>query len=100
MSWASVASEARVIPKIRVNMNICLQDCFTPGTIYKKSFDDPNIAYKLCDDTEELINAPVCWLWDYLFRSGMGGCYLSLSGGISVTFDNFYHVVFDNFRLR
>ena len=25
---------------------------------------------------------PACWLWDYLRRSGQGGFFLPLSGGI------------------
>jgi NAD+ synthase (glutamine-hydrolysing) len=25
---------------------------------------------------------PACWLWDYLRRSGQGGYFLPLSGGI------------------
>jgi NAD+ synthase (glutamine-hydrolysing) len=30
---------------------------------------------------EEMCNAPVCWLWDYLRRSGASGFFLALSGG-------------------
>ena len=31
---------------------------------------------------EEISLGPACWLWDYLRRSGMGGFFLPLSGGI------------------
>lgn len=28
---------------------------------------------------------PACWLWDYLRRSGQGGFFLPLSGGVDST---------------
>ncbi|KAJ8294009.1 Glutamine-dependent NAD(+) synthetase [Rhodotorula toruloides] len=31
---------------------------------------------------EEVAYGPACWLWDYLRRSGMGGYFVPLSGGI------------------
>lgn len=31
---------------------------------------------------EEILLGPACWLWDYLRRSGQGGYFLALSGGI------------------
>ncbi|KAG5669163.1 hypothetical protein PVAND_017058 [Polypedilum vanderplanki] len=31
---------------------------------------------------EEIAMGPACWLWDYLRRSGQGGYFLPLSGGI------------------
>ncbi|XKL66570.1 hypothetical protein PGB90_009990 [Kerria lacca] len=31
---------------------------------------------------EEIALGPACWLWDYLRRSGQGGFFLPLSGGI------------------
>lgn len=31
---------------------------------------------------EEISLAPACWLWDYLRRSGQGGFFLALSGGV------------------
>lgn len=31
---------------------------------------------------EEIAEGPACWLWDYLRRSGQGGFFLPLSGGI------------------
>ncbi|XP_066154343.1 glutamine-dependent NAD(+) synthetase [Euwallacea fornicatus] len=31
---------------------------------------------------EEIAQGPACWLWDYLRRSGQGGFFLPLSGGI------------------
>ena len=31
---------------------------------------------------EEILLGPACWLWDYLRRSGQGGYFLPLSGGV------------------
>ena len=31
---------------------------------------------------EEILLGPACWLWDYLRRSGQGGFFLPLSGGV------------------
>lgn len=31
---------------------------------------------------EEIAMGPACWLWDYLRRSGQGGFFLPLSGGV------------------
>jgi len=31
---------------------------------------------------EEIMLGPACWLWDYLRRSGQGGYFLPLSGGV------------------
>ncbi|GJQ83125.1 hypothetical protein Trydic_g15363 [Trypoxylus dichotomus] len=31
---------------------------------------------------EEITQGPACWLWDYLRRSGQGGFFLPLSGGV------------------
>ncbi|XP_022900421.1 glutamine-dependent NAD(+) synthetase isoform X2 [Onthophagus taurus] len=31
---------------------------------------------------EEIAQGPACWLWDYLRRSGQGGFFLPLSGGV------------------
>ncbi|XP_060531013.1 glutamine-dependent NAD(+) synthetase isoform X2 [Cylas formicarius] len=31
---------------------------------------------------EEISQGPACWLWDYLRRSGQGGFFLPLSGGV------------------
>lgn len=34
---------------------------------------------------EEIAQGPACWLWDYLRRSGQGGFFLPLSGGVDST---------------
>ncbi|KAJ2759076.1 glutamine-dependent NAD(+) synthetase, partial [Coemansia nantahalensis] len=42
---------------------------------------DP-IELRLHSPEEEINLGPACWLWDYLRRSGQGGFFLPLSGGI------------------
>lgn len=81
MSWAIVAAATKVIPKVNVDRAICLKDCFAAGSIYKKQFDNPTIILDYCNDDEELINAPIFWLWDYFVHSQLGGLFLALSGG-------------------
>lgn len=40
------------------------------------------IEWKYLTPEEEIEMAPACWLWDYLRRSGQGGLFLPLSGGV------------------
>ncbi|KAJ2166176.1 glutamine-dependent NAD(+) synthetase [Coemansia sp. RSA 518] len=42
---------------------------------------DP-IAVRYNTPSEEINLGPACWLWDYLRRSGQGGFFLPLSGGL------------------
>ncbi|KAJ2122024.1 glutamine-dependent NAD(+) synthetase [Coemansia sp. RSA 720] len=42
---------------------------------------DP-IAVRYHTPSEEINQGPACWLWDYLRRSGQGGFFLPLSGGL------------------
>lgn len=40
------------------------------------------MEFKYFTPEEEIAYAPACWLWDYLRRSGQGGFFLPLSGGV------------------
>lgn len=40
------------------------------------------IQWKYHSPEEEIAFGPACWLWDYLRRSGQGGFFLPLSGGV------------------
>ncbi|XP_047517779.1 glutamine-dependent NAD(+) synthetase [Pieris napi] len=40
------------------------------------------IQWKYLTPEEEIALGPACWLWDYLRRSGQGGFFLPLSGGV------------------
>lgn len=39
-------------------------------------------AWQYHSAEEEIALGPACWLWDYLRRSGQGGFFLPLSGGV------------------
>ncbi|XP_063823288.1 glutamine-dependent NAD(+) synthetase isoform X1 [Ostrinia nubilalis] len=45
----------------------------------------PPIDWKYLTPEEEIELGPACWLWDYLRRSGQGGFFLPLSGGVDST---------------
>lgn len=40
------------------------------------------IDWRYLCPAEEIALGPACWLWDYLRRSGQGGFFLPLSGGV------------------
>lgn len=40
------------------------------------------LQWKYHTAEEEIALGPACWLWDYLRRSGQGGFFLPLSGGV------------------
>ncbi|XP_075529791.1 NAD synthetase [Dermacentor variabilis] len=42
----------------------------------------PIISWVFPTPEEEIALGPACWLWDYLRRSGQGGFFVPLSGGI------------------
>ncbi|XP_035773682.1 glutamine-dependent NAD(+) synthetase-like [Anopheles albimanus] len=42
----------------------------------------PSSPSSLFTPEEEIAMGPACWLWDYLRRSGQGGFFLPLSGGV------------------
>ncbi|XP_004927820.1 glutamine-dependent NAD(+) synthetase [Bombyx mori] len=43
---------------------------------------NPPIQWHYLSPEEEISLGPACWLWDYLRRSGQGGFFLPLSGGV------------------
>jgi len=42
----------------------------------------PSFTMSYHTPEEEIALGPACWLWDYLRRSGQGGYFLPLSGGV------------------
>jgi len=42
----------------------------------------PVLTWEYHSPEEEILMGPACWLWDYLRRSGQGGFFLPLSGGV------------------
>ena len=42
----------------------------------------PPFKWRYHSAEEEILLGPACWMWDYLRRSGQGGFFLPLSGGV------------------
>lgn len=74
-SRCTAAAETPTYPRV-----ICDIELSTEGDILKV----PNPPMKVNFNTaeEEIAYGPACWLWDYLRRSGQGGFFLPLSGGV------------------
>ncbi|XP_070564426.1 glutamine-dependent NAD(+) synthetase-like [Ptychodera flava] len=62
-------------PRVQVDFALSLE-----GDVAQPSFEP--IQWKYATVPEEIAFGPACWLWDYLRRSGQGGFFLPLSGGI------------------
>nr|XP_018913780.1 PREDICTED: probable glutamine-dependent NAD(+) synthetase [Bemisia tabaci]XP_018913781.1 PREDICTED: probable glutamine-dependent NAD(+) synthetase [Bemisia tabaci]XP_018913782.1 PREDICTED: probable glutamine-dependent NAD(+) synthetase [Bemisia tabaci]XP_018913783.1 PREDICTED: probable glutamine-dependent NAD(+) synthetase [Bemisia tabaci] len=74
-SRASIAGSAQPYKRI-ILQDFCLSSddlLLSPSIPIKPNFYCPE---------EEIALGPACWLWDYLRRSGQGGYFLPLSGGV------------------
>ncbi|XP_075214444.1 NAD synthetase [Lycorma delicatula] len=71
------ASSAPSYPRIQTDFSLCdsLQTNLSVPTC------EP-IEWIYHTPEEEIALGPACWLWDYLRRSGQGGFFLPLSGGV------------------
>ncbi|XP_069966450.1 glutamine-dependent NAD(+) synthetase [Bactrocera oleae] len=58
----------------------CDFEMSTHNDIFKSSSTPMQWIYHTPE--EEIAMGPACWLWDYLRRSGQGGFFLPLSGGV------------------
>ena len=69
------AAETEPFPVVEVDFDLCAPEgarvAVTPAR--EPTYLSP---------AEEIANGPASWLWDYLRRSGMGGFFLPLSGGL------------------
>ncbi|XP_034487936.1 glutamine-dependent NAD(+) synthetase isoform X2 [Drosophila innubila] len=69
------AAKAAAYPRIRCDFEMSTRsDIFITST--------PPLHYTSHTVEEEIALGPACWLWDYLRRSGQGGFFLPLSGGV------------------
>uniref|UniRef100_A0A1A9WFA1 Glutamine-dependent NAD(+) synthetase n=1 Tax=Glossina brevipalpis TaxID=37001 RepID=A0A1A9WFA1_9MUSC len=59
---------------------ICDFEMSTHNDIFKIA--STPIQWPTHSPEEEIAMGPACWLWDYLRRSGQGGFFLPLSGGV------------------
>ncbi|XP_052087489.1 glutamine-dependent NAD(+) synthetase-like isoform X3 [Mytilus californianus] len=69
-----LGSKSYAYPRVHCDFAVSHDDSFQPTT-------DP-IEWQYHTPEEEISLGPACWLWDYLRRSGQGGYFLPLSGGI------------------
>jgi NAD+ synthase (glutamine-hydrolysing) len=62
-------------PRVDVPLALSVreEDCLTATPPFDWVYHTPE---------EEISLGPACWLWDYLRRSGQGGYFLPLSGGV------------------
>ncbi|XP_074651394.1 glutamine-dependent NAD(+) synthetase-like isoform X2 [Tubulanus polymorphus] len=69
------ATKSEAYPRIRVEYSLSNDDDIDLAPT------EP-IQWNLHTAEEEIEMGPACWLWDYIRRSGQGGYFLPLSGGI------------------
>ncbi|KAL1505640.1 hypothetical protein ABEB36_005159 [Hypothenemus hampei] len=74
-AFAYVASQSESYPRIAVDFSLSPENDTTLPTA--QPINIMNLTAE-----EEIAQGPACWLWDYLRRSGQGGFFLPLSGGI------------------
>lgn len=74
-SRCNIAASAPTYPRI-----VCDFEMSTHHDIFKSSSTPLKCIYHTPE--EEIAMGPACWLWDYLRRSGQGGFFLPLSGGV------------------
>lgn len=74
-SRCNLAASAPTYPRI-----VCDFEMSTHNDIFKCSSTPMQCIYHTPE--EEIAMGPACWLWDYLRRSGQGGFFLPLSGGV------------------
>lgn len=74
-SRCTFGASAPLYPRINLDVELSnRRDIFTaPHTPMQWIYHTPE---------EEIAMGPACWLWDYLRRSGQGGFFLPLSGGV------------------
>jgi len=69
---ASVARHPRI--EVDFDLSLVREDECIPAS--------PPFKWEYHSAEEEIALGPACWLWDYLRRSGQGGYFLPLSGGV------------------
>lgn len=74
-SRSNVAASAHTYQRINVDYDLS-------GTTSTSSFPNRPIQASYNSPEVEIAQGPACWLWDYLRRSGGGGFFLPLSGGV------------------
>ncbi|XP_055682912.1 glutamine-dependent NAD(+) synthetase [Lutzomyia longipalpis] len=74
-SRSILAASAPTYLRVNVDFEMSGQNCLSiPASV--------PLQWKYHTPEEEIALGPACWLWDYLRRSGQGGFFLPLSGGV------------------
>lgn len=74
-SRSSSAANAETYPRVSIDFSLC-------GTNDLMTSVSAPIDWIYHSPEEEISLGPAGWLWDYLRRSGQGGFFLPLSGGV------------------
>lgn len=74
-SRSTEAASATSYPRVYVDYEL------SDGNDFYKTVSGP-IQWRYNSAEEEIALGPACWMWDYLRRSGQGGFFLPLSGGV------------------
>lgn len=74
-SRSNVAASAQTYQRINVDFDLS-------STTSSSTFPNNPIKWIYNTPEVEIAQGPACWLWDYLRRSGGGGFFLPLSGGV------------------
>uniref|UniRef100_A0A182N052 Glutamine-dependent NAD(+) synthetase n=1 Tax=Anopheles dirus TaxID=7168 RepID=A0A182N052_9DIPT len=75
-SRSSLAASAPTYPRVQLALELASSDrdmSWPSSPVGEWQYHRPE---------EEIALGPACWLWDYLRRSGQGGFFLPLSGGV------------------
>lgn len=72
-SRSHFAAGAERYPRLMADVSLCVERPTTRAT---------PIQWVSLPPEQEIALGPACWLWDYLRRSGQGGFFLPLSGGV------------------
>lgn len=80
-SWrAAVRSRATCAAAAAPYATVAVDFELSVGDVYVMASRRMDVVYHAAE--EEIALGPACWLWDYLRRSGQGGYFLPLSGGV------------------
>ncbi|XP_053678702.1 glutamine-dependent NAD(+) synthetase [Anopheles nili] len=77
-SRSSLAAATPTYPRVQLMCELAELDRQHPGSPVSSPLEE----WVYHRPEEEIALGPACWLWDYLRRSGQGGFFLPLSGGV------------------
>uniref|UniRef100_A0A182JFP2 Glutamine-dependent NAD(+) synthetase n=1 Tax=Anopheles atroparvus TaxID=41427 RepID=A0A182JFP2_ANOAO len=81
-SRSSLAASTPTYPRIQLPIELAGPAASWPPPPAEPHATSPAGDWEYHRPEEEIALGPACWLWDYLRRSGQGGFFLPLSGGV------------------